>query len=120
MRFSTQQPPLSCGLDLHARTMYVGILRQDGEGGLHRPRQAAPEPFLQAVAPYRDGLVVAVAGRFTWYWLADLWAPEGLPCVLGQALSMQALHGGKATNDKSEAQKMAALRRGGLLPQAYV
>jgi hypothetical protein len=33
---------------------------------------------------------------------------------------MQAIHGGKATNDRSDASKMAALRRGGLRPQADI
>jgi len=63
---------------------------------------------------------VAVECLCTWYWLADLCADAGLPCVLGHALSMNAMHGGKATNDTSDAQKIAALLRGGLLPQAYV
>jgi hypothetical protein len=31
--------------------MYVCILSQDGEVVLHRNMQAAPEPFLKAVAP---------------------------------------------------------------------
>src|SRR5215813_13718375 len=57
---------------------------------------------------------------FTWYWLADLCADEGIPCVLGQALSMKAIHGGKAKNDKIDSQKIAVLLRGGLLPQASV
>jgi hypothetical protein len=57
--------------------------------------------------------VVAVACLFTWYWLADVCAAQGLPFVLGHALSMQAMHGGKATNDKIDSQKIAALLRGG-------
>jgi hypothetical protein len=71
--------------------MYVCIMSQDGEMLVHRNRQAAPEPFLKAIAPYRDGLVVAVACIFTWYWLADLCAQEGLPFVLGHALSSGSL-----------------------------
>ena len=43
---------------------------------------------------------------FTWYWLADLCADEGIPFVLGHALSMKAIHGGKAKNDKIDAHKM--------------
>ena len=31
MRFYTKQHPFYCGIDLHARTMYVCILNQDGE-----------------------------------------------------------------------------------------
>jgi transposase len=33
---------------------------------------------------------------------------------------MKAIHGGKATNDKIDAQNIAVLLRGGMLPQAYV
>jgi hypothetical protein len=100
--------------------MYVCLVSQDGEMLVHRTMQAAPEPFLKAIAPYRDGLVVAVECIFTWYWLADLCAQEGMPFVLGHALSMKAIHGGKAKHDKIDSQKMATLLRGGMLPQAYV
>jgi transposase len=119
MRFYTNQHPFYCGIDLQARSMYVCILSHDGELLLHRNMNAAPEPFLKAVAPYREGLVVAVACIFTWYWLADLCAEQGRPFVLGHALSMKALHGGKAKNEKIESQKIATLLRGGMLPHAY-
>jgi transposase len=64
--------------------------------------------------------VVAVECIFTWYGLADLWAQEGLPFVLGHALDMQAIHGGKAKHATLDAHKIAALRRGGMRPQADV
>ena len=120
MRFYTKQHPFYCGIDLHARSMDVCIVNHEGEILLHRNRKAAPEPFLKAVAPYRDRLVVAVECIFPWYWLADLCAAEGISFVLGQALSMKAIHGGTAKNDQSDSQKIAALLRGGLLPQASV
>jgi hypothetical protein len=82
--------------------------------------KARPEMLLKAIAPYRDDLVVAVEGMFTWYGLADLCAREGIPCVLGHALSLKAIHGGKAKNDTMDAQKMAVLWRGGMIPHAYV
>jgi len=120
MHFYTKQHQFYCGIDLHARSMYVCILSHDGEMLVHRNMKAAPEPFLKAVAPYREGLVVAVECIFTWYWLADLCVQEGIPFVLGHALYMRAIHGGKAKNDKIDSQKIAALLRGGMLPQAYV
>jgi transposase len=119
-RFSTNQHPFYCGIDLHARSMYVCIVNHAGEILWHRNMQAAPEPLLKAIAPYRAGLVVAVECLFTWYWLADLCAQEGLAFVLGQALSMKAMHGGTAKNDRSDSQTIAVLLRGGLLPQASV
>ena len=100
--------------------MDVCALSQAGEILLHRHMKAAPEPFLQAVPPYRDGLVVAVEWICTWYGLADLCAAEGIPFVLGPALSMKAIHGGKAKHDTIDSHKMAALLRGGMRPQADV
>jgi transposase len=120
MRFYTKQHQFYCGIDLHARTMYLCILNQDGEILVHRNMPAGPEPFLKVVAPYREDLIVCVECIFTWYWLADLCAREGIPFVLGHALYMKAIHGGKAKNDKIDAQKIAVLLRGGMLPQAYV
>ncbi len=119
MRFYTKQHQFYCGIDLHARTMDLCRLHQDGEILVQRNMPAGPEPFLKAVAPYRTDLVVCVACILPWYWLADLCAREGMPCVLGHALSLKALHGGKAQNDKIAAQNMAVLLRGGMLPQAY-
>src|SRR5919106_3276141 len=120
MRFYTNQHPFYCGIDLHARSVYVCIINHDGEILMHKNMKAAPEPFLKAIAPYRDDLVVAVECIFTWYWLSDLCIREGIAFVLGHALSMKAIHGGKATNDKIDSPKIAHLLRGGMLPQAYV
>ena len=118
MRVYPNQHQFDGGIDLQARPMYVCLLRHDGERLLQRNMPAAPAPFLQAVPPYRQGLVVAVECLFPWAWLADLCAAHNLPFVLGHALSMKALHGGKATQDKSDAHKRAALLRGGMLPPA--
>jgi transposase len=100
--------------------MYLCILDQQGEILLHRNIPCAPELFLKAIAPYREDIAVAVECIFTWYWLADLCAQEKIPFVLGHALYMKAIHGGKAKNDKIDAHKIAVLLRGGMLPMAYV
>jgi transposase len=81
--------------------------------------KSRPETFLAAVAPFRDDLVVAAECIFTWYWLADLCREQGIEFVLGHALYMKAIHGGKAKNDKIDAFKIATLLRGGSLPKAY-
>jgi Transposase len=119
VRFYTKSHDAYCGIDLHARTMYVCILNRDGEIMLHRNMKTNPETFLKAIAPYRDDLVVAVECMFTWYWLADLCVQEDIAFVLGHAHYMQAIHGGKAKNDRVDAHQIAVLLRGGMLPQAY-
>jgi len=120
MRFYTKQHRHYCGIDLHARTMYVCILDAAGQVLVHQNLPAKPEAFLETIAPYREDLVVACECIFTWYWLADLCAAEGIGFVLGHALYMKAIHGGKAKNDRIDALKIATLLRGGMLPQAYV
>jgi transposase len=120
MRFYTKSHKCYCGIDRQARTMSLCILNQAGEILLHRQMKAAPAPFLQAIAPDRADLVVCVECILTWSWLADLCADAGLSVVLGHALSMKAIHGGKAKTDKIDAPKIAVLLRGGRLPQADV
>jgi transposase len=120
MRFYTGQHQFYCGIDLHARSMYLCILDAAGHVLVHKNMRADPENFLRAVAPYRADLVVAVECIFTWYWLADLCSREAIPFVLGHALYMKAIHGGKAKNDRIDAHKIAVLLRGGMLPMAYV
>ena len=119
MRFYNGQHRHWCGIDLHARTMYVCILDAEGQVLVHKNLRTTPEAFLEVVAPYREDLVVAVECIFTWYWLADLCAREGIDFVLGHALYMKAVHGGKAKNDRIDSLKIATLLRGGMLPQAY-
>ena len=43
-----------------------------------------------------------------------------MPCVLGHARALQALHGGKATHETIDAQKLAVRLRGGLVAPASV
>jgi transposase len=120
MNFYTQQHKHSCGIDLHAKALYVCILDQTGAKLFHKNRPTTPEAFLRAIAPYREELVVGVECMFTWYWLADLCQQAGIAFVLGHAFYMKAIHGGKAKNDKIDAHKIAVLLRGGMFPLAYV
>lgn len=120
MRFYQQQHRFYCGVDLHARCMYLCILDQAGQVLLHKDFPADARVFLDAIAPYRDNLVVAVECMFAWYWLADLCAEHNIPFVLGHALYMKAIHQGKSKNDRLDAAKIAGLLKGGLLPQGYV
>jgi len=109
-----------CGVDLHARSMFLCILDPRGQTLLHKDIPATPEAFLEAIAPFRDGLVVAAECTFSWYWLADTCHEQGIPFVLGHALEMRAIHGTKTKNDRVDSEKIAHLLRAALLPQAYV
>ncbi|MBW1672303.1 MAG: transposase, partial [Deltaproteobacteria bacterium] len=126
MRFYTKQHRFYCGIDLHAKKMYVCVLHAKkmyvcvlnsaGEIVLHRNINTEREIFLAVIEPFREDVVVAVECMFTWYWIADLCAKEALPFVLGHALYMKAIHGGKAKNDKIDSHKIAVLLKGGMIP----
>jgi transposase len=118
MRFYTTQHRFYCGIDLHARTMHVCILAHDGSVVCDRNLPCHFESLLQAIAPFRDGIVVGVECMFGWYWLADRCA-EHIPFVVGHALYMKLIHGGKAKNDRIDAHKIAHLLKGGNFPLAY-
>jgi transposase len=119
MRFYTRQHRFSCGIDLHARSMHLCILDQAGNVVFDRNLPARPEAFLRAIAPFRDDLIVGVECMFAWYWVADLCQEQQLAFVLGHALYMRAIHGGKAKNDRIDAGKIARRLRGGTFPLAY-
>lgn len=120
MRFYTKQHKHYCGIDLHTTKMYLCILNQQGETIFHRNMKTRPDLFLQAIKPFREDLVVSAECMFAWYWLADLCEDNNIPFILGHALYMRAIHGGKSKNDRIDSNKIAALLRGGLIPQAYV
>jgi transposase len=119
MRFYNQVHQFYCGVDLHARSMYLCILDHQGHVVFHQDLPAEPAAFLEAVTPYREGLVVACECLFCWYWLGDLCVDQDIPFVLGHALYMKAISGGKSKDDRIDSQKIAQLLRGGNLPIAY-
>lgn len=120
MRFYQRQHGFYCGVDLHARTMHVCVVDAEGQTREHVNLPCDPGRFLKLIQPYREQVVVSCECLFAWYWLADLCQAENIPFVLGHALYMKAIHGGKSKNDKIDSEKIARLLRGGMLPQAYV
>ena len=109
-----------CGIDLHARSLYVCILDQQGKTLLHKEIAAKPDPLLKLIRPYLDDLVIGVECMHCWYWVADFCEEHAISFILGHALYMKAIHGGKTKNDRIDSYKIAALIRGGNFPLAYV
>jgi len=120
MKFYTKTHQYYCGIDLHARNLYVCILDSEGNICVHKNIKAAPEPLLKLIQPYQHDMVLGVECMFSWYWVADFCEEHGIEFVLGHALYMKAIHGGKAKNDKIDSHKIAVLLRGGMFPEAYV
>ena len=100
MKFNKEQHKFYCGIDLHARKMYVCIIDQRGKTRVHQNISTDPQAFFELIFPYLEDVVVAVECVFLLYWLADLCAEHKIPFVLGHALYMKAIHGGKTKNDQ--------------------
>jgi len=79
MKFYTQTHKHYCGIDLHARCLYVCILDQQGNILVHKNIKANPEALMRLVKPYLDDLVIGVECMFSWYWVADLCRKNRLP-----------------------------------------
>ncbi len=122
MKFYNRQHEFYCGIDLHANSMHVCIVGNDGQKHLHRNfNTKKPERFLIALQPFeKHDLIIGCESTFNWYWLADLCHLQNLPFVLGHALYLKAIHGGKTKSDRIDSEKLAMLLRGGNFPTSYV
>ncbi|MCL4837011.1 MAG: IS110 family transposase, partial [Thermoanaerobaculia bacterium] len=76
MRFYFRSHAFTCGVDLHVRALYLCVLDGSGQIVLHRNLPCKPGAVLEALAPFRDDLVVGCECIFCWYWLADLCEDE--------------------------------------------
>ena len=120
MEFYSGRKQYYCGVDLHTKSMYLCVLDREGDILVHRQIGNDAEMFERVLAPYRDDLAVGAECIFCWYWLADLCEDLKIDFVLGHALYMSAIHGGKAKNDRIDAEKIGRLLQSGLFPKAYV
>ena len=119
MNFYNNTHPYYCGIDLHARILYVCIIDQQGEILVHKEISANPKLLYQLLEPYIGNIVVGVECMHCWYWVSDFCKDCSVDFILGHALYMKAIHGGKAKNDRIDSYKIAKLIRGGNFPLAY-
>jgi len=120
MNFYNNIHPYYCGIDLHARSLYVCIIDQEGNTCVHKEISASPDTLQSILKPYIGDVVVGVECMHCWYWVSDFCEDIGVDFILGHALYMKAIHGGKAKNDRIDSFKIANLMRGGNFPLAYV
>jgi transposase len=120
MRFYNNQHQYYAGIDLHARKMYICIIDGQGKILFHKNMDTNPTNLAKSLEPYLPDIIVGVECVFTWYWISDFCEDHNIPFILGHALYMKAIHGGKTKNDKIDSSKIASLIRGGMFPLAYV
>lgn len=121
MKYYTSTTEFNCGIDLHARQMYVCVMDRQGKKLIHTNVRGNDFAFfLKLIEPYKHSLTVCCECMFGWYWLADACQAAGLNFVLAHALYVKAIHGGKNKNDRVDSEKLTHLLRSNLIPPAYV
>ena len=121
MKYYTTTTEFNCGIDLHARQMYVCVMDRQGKKLVHtNVKNNDFAFFLKLVEPYRHDLTVCCECMFGWYWLADACQAANINFVLAHALYVKAIHGGKNKNDRIDSEKLTHLLRSNLIPPAYV
>ncbi len=53
MNFYIKKHRYYCGIDLHAKSMYICIQNNKGETLVHRNMRTKPEYFLKVIKPYK-------------------------------------------------------------------
>ena len=121
MKYYTSSTEYNCGIDLHARQMYVCVMDRQGKKLVHTNiRDNNFEFFLKLVDPYKHDLTVCCECMFGWYWLADACRAHNLNFVLAHALYLHLIHGGKNKNDRLDSEKITHLLRSNLIPPSYI
>jgi transposase len=121
MKYYTSTTEFNCGIDLHARQMYVCVTDRQGKILVHTNiKNNDFAYFLKRIEPYRHSITIVCECMFGWYWLSDACHKAGLTFVLAHALYLKAIHGGKNKNDRIDSEKLAHLLRSNFIPPAYV
>ena len=71
MKFYNHQHPFYCGIDLHARILYVCILDDQGNTLVHEKISNDSNALLELLKPYLGNIIVGVECMHRWYWVSD-------------------------------------------------
>jgi transposase len=107
------------GVDLDKRSSQIAVLTDDGEIVQQRlANDAVPlEKFFAQLPPQTP---VAIEASGTWWWLVDLLEHLGHRPVLSNPKQTKAIAAARLKNDRVDAERLALLLRGDLLPTVWI
>src|SRR5262249_43214169 len=107
------------GVDLDKLSSQVAILTEDGEVAQRRlPNDVATLEKFFAQLPPRTPVALEASG--TWWWFVDLLAQLGHDPVLSHPKQTKAIAAARLKNDRVDAQRLALLLGGDLLPTVWI
>ncbi len=107
------------GIDLDKRSSQIAVLTEDGEIVQQRLTNDAEglEKFFAQLPP-RTPIAIEASG--TWWWLVDLLENLGHRPVLSNPKQTKAIAAARLKNDRVDAERLALLLRGDLLPTVWI
>src|SRR5882724_6337751 len=119
MKYYTSTTEFNCGIDLHARQMYVCVMDRQGKKLVHtNVLNNDFKYFLKLVEPYKHDLTVCCQCMFGWYWLADACQAAGLTFVLAATLTPGSLRRIGVSRPNSQDNSMYDSRHANSLPHS--
>ena len=110
-----------CGVDLHSRMMFICIIDRSENILVHKKISNNDlAGFKKTLQPYIGNISVSAESTFAYYFLSDFCEEINVPFLLGNALYMKHIHGGKTKNDKIDSLKIAELTMKNYLPFAHI
>lgn len=112
------------GLDAHQEYVVAAIVDKEGLVVQEaRVRTAEPATLMAVLRPYHrppaHALTVVVESCPFWPWLHDCLVPLGIRFQLAHAQELEAIARAARKSDQRDAQLLARMLAGGLIPQAY-
>lgn len=110
---------VTIGVDLHKRISQIAVLAPDGEIVQHR-LENDPAKMTQFFTAVPTPANVAIEASATWWWLVDLLERVGHHPVLSDPKQTKAIAAARLKNDRVDAEGLALLLRGDLLPTVWI
>jgi transposase len=107
------------GIDLHKHVSQVARLDESGELNqtrLDNDREQIKRYFRAIPTPAK----VAIEASGTWWWIVDLLEELGHQPVLSNPKQTKAIAAARLKNDRVDAERLAVLLRGDLLPTVWI
>jgi transposase len=107
------------GVDLDKRSSQIAVLTEDGE--VVQQRLANDVVRLEKFfAQFPPKTPIAIEASGTWWWLVDLLQQLGHQPVLSNPKQTKAIAAARLKNDRVDAERLALLLRGDLLPTVWI
>src|SRR5207253_7938069 len=109
---------VTVGVDLHKRMSQIAVLNDEGQVTQRRLANDATQVdrFFRGLPPAR----VAIEASGTWWWLVDVLEGLGHYPVLSHPKQTKAIAAARLKNDRVDAERLAMLLRGDLLPTVWI